>query len=554
MKKLLFYNLLLLSFSALSQWNPNPIINTPIAIALKSQDNVHSVSDSKGGSIIAWDDTRNALVSQSDIYTQRVRKNGVMKWTINGMAVCTNTALQKSSAITMAGDGSAIITWEDNRAGNYDIYAQKVDSSGNILWTIDGVAVCSKTTNQKNPKIISDDNGGAIIVWEDSLNNYWDVYAQRISSTGVQMWTSTGVSVCSSPNTQTNPKIEADGLGGAMIVWQDKRNNADYDIYAQRLDNSGVGLWGTNGVVVCNALNTQNNPRIEPDGSNGALIGWSDKRNAIDNNIYAQRITASGVAQWTSNGLLVCGATNNQSALDMKYIGTSGLMLTWKDDRASTNAIYAQLVSLAGVNQLASNGILISNGLKSINPNTISDGLGGAIIAWQDSTTLGWDIKSQSINSLGAIQWSVGGETVCSASDDQINVSQVTDNSGGAVYVWEDKRNLSNYDLYATHFYSSGTVNYVGIKELTNENQLQSICFPNPINSSSSIQLNNNSSNHSWEITIYDAYGNLIDSQLLNHNESYSLNYSKYPNGIYFYFITIKGSSSFSKGSFISAN
>jgi hypothetical protein len=167
---------------------------------------------------------------------------------------------------------------------------------------------------------------------------------------------------------------------------------------------------------------------------------------------------------------------------------------------------------------------------------------------------LGWDIKSQSLNSTGVIQWPVGGEIVCSAFDDQVNVSHVTDNNGGAVYVWEDHRNFSNYDLYATHFYSSGTVNYVGVKELTNENLLQSLCFPNPINTNSTIQLNNNLSNHSWEITIYDAFGNLKDSQFLNGNETYSLNAEKYSNGIYFYFITIKGSSSFSKGSFISAN
>ena len=64
MKIFLVLSLYLISISSIAQWNPNPIINTPIAIAPKSQDNVHSVSDSKGGSIIAWDDSRNFLVSQ----------------------------------------------------------------------------------------------------------------------------------------------------------------------------------------------------------------------------------------------------------------------------------------------------------------------------------------------------------------------------------------------------------------------------------------------------------------------------------------------------------
>lgn len=553
MKHLYIFFIFFNSFIVFSQWNPNPIISTPIAIAAKGQNDPHSVTDTKGGAIIAWDDKRDTT-RLTDIYAQRVTNNGARKWTTNGMAICSHTASQTSSAIVDAGDGSAIITWVDARAGNYDIYAQKVDSSGNILWTANGIQVCSKSTKQKNPRITNDNAGGAIIVWEDSISNYWDIYAQRISESGVLLWISTGVPICTSPNAQINPRIDADGLGGAILTWQDKRNNLDYDIYAQRIDNSGTILWATNGVVVCNAINTQNNPRIEPDGANGALIAWSDKRNSLDNNVYAQRVSAAGIVQWAANGLLVCNASNNQSAIDVKYVGASGLVLTWKDDRSGSNAIYAQLVSLSGVNQLINNGILISNGLQSVNPNTMSDGLGGAIISWQDSTSLGWDIKSQKLNSLGALEWTIGGVIVCSASNDQINASQVTDNNGGAVYVWEDRRNFSNYDIYATHLYADGNANLVGVNEYSASPAIQSLCYPNPINSNSIIQLSNNISNQPWEIKIYDSLGNLIECQSLKNSESYSLSSLHYSSGIYFYFITISGNASYSKGSFISAN
>lgn len=553
MKLFLLKVFLLISCSMFAQWNSSTTINTPIVVAPKSQDNVHSVTDSKGGAIIAWDDNRNSTTGSSDIYAQRVRNTGVVKWSSTGKAICTNIATQKSSSIVDSDNGSAIITWEDNRAGNYDIYAQKIDSSGNVLWTANGIAVCAKTTNQKNPKIISDNAGGAIVVWEDSVSFYWDVYAQRINSLGVPLWTTGGVGICTSPNTQTNPKIDDDGLGGAVITWQDKRNNIDYDIYAQRIDNFGTVIWATNGVVICNAINTQNNPRIEPDGANGALIAWVDKRNGTDNNIYAQHINSLGVIQWAANGTVVCTATNNQSALDIKYIGSSGLVLTWKDDRSGSNAIYAQLLSTAGVNQLTTNGVLISNGLKAINPNTINDGLGGSIIAWQDSTSLGWDIKTQSIDASGVIQWANGGVTVSSAIDDQINVSQVTDGNGGAIYIWEDYRSGSNYDLYANHLYSNGSA-FVGIHELTKSATLQNVCFPNPINSNSIIQLINNTSNHPWEITIYNAFGNLIETKSLKSNENYYLNSTDYAAGLYFYTINLKNETTYTKGSFISNN
>lgn len=550
MKKIFLNFLFLSSFNLVAQWNTNSAINTPMSSAPKSQDNSHSVSDSKGGVITSWDDTRNSTTSSNDIYAQRIDKSGIIKWALNGIVVSSNIATQKSSAIIASDNGSAIITWEDNRNGNYDIYAQKIDSSGNILWTSDGVPVCSKTTNQKNPKLITDNAGGAIVVWEDSLSFYWDISAQRISSTGAQLWNSNGVSICAAPNAQGNPKIDIDGLDGAIITWQDKRNNVDYDIYTQRINNSGTVLWTVNGVVVCNSVNTQNNPRIEPDGSNGALIAWVDKRNGLDNDIYAQRINSSGVVQWNSNGVAVCAATNNQSALDIKYIGTAGLILSWKDDRSGANAIYSQIVSMSGVPQLTSNGILISTGLKSINPNTIVDGSGGAIIAWQDSTTIGWDIKSQKINSTGTTMWASGGVIVSDAFEDQINVSHVTDNNGGAVYVWEDHRNGTNYDLYANHLFNNGTF-YVGLNELSH-NSLQAVCYPNPINHNSSIKISNNQTNESWEITIYDTYGKILVSKKLNANEVYTLNSDDYLSGIYFYTVRLNSTLNYSKGSFIS--
>lgn len=555
MKKLFFCTYIFISLTTLAQWNINNSINTGVAIAPKSQNNVHTISDSNNGIVMVWDDNRNDATSKDDIYVQRFNASGIRKWALYGVNICSAANAQKNSTIAHVGNGDAIITWEDRRNGNHDVYAQKIDSSGNVLWTTNGVAVCNKTTTQKSPKIVSDNAGGAIIVWEDSLNFYWDIYAQRISSTGAIMWTTGGVAVCSSPNTQANPRIEADGLGGAIITWQDKRNNVDYDIYAQKIDASGAAQWTANGVVICNAVNTQNNARIESDGSNGAIIGWADKRNAIDNNIYAQRINASGTVQWTANGISVCSASNNQSAIDMKYIGSTGVVFSWKDERAGVNEIYTQLVSLSGTAQLTANGIKLSNALKSLSPNVVSDGAGGAIVAWQDSAALGsWDITSQKLNSVGVIQWSSGGVVVCDANDDQLYVSQVSDGNGGAIYAWEDRRNGSHYDIYVHHLYSTGTPNYVGIKELNQSNQVPSVCFPNPINSNSVIQLNNNFSNHPWEISIFDATGKLIKTANIKSNQTYSLNASEYSEGIYFYIIHIKNQSLYSKGSFISAN
>ena len=538
-----------LTTTAFAQWNTNTAINTPVTIASKAQDNIHAITDTKRGMILAWDDNRNNLTNATDIYAQRLRNNGLVKWTTGGVVICGDISIQKSSAITDSDNGSAIIAWEDYRNGNYDIYAQKIDSLGNVLWTADGIVVCSKANHQKNPKIISDNAGGAIVVWEDSASFYFDVYAQRVNSLGVMQWAGNGVALCTAPNGQVNPKIDTDGAGGAIVTWQDKRNNSDYYIYAQAINATGTVKWTANGLVVCNATNVQNNPRIEPDGGGGAYISWVDKRNGTNVDIYAQRFNTTGVAQWAANGLAVCSATNNQSAQDMKYIGAGGLAIAWKDERSGKFEIYAQVLNPSGVTQQIANGVLLSNtsSLRSINPNTVIDALGGCIVVWQDSTATGFNVHSQKINNTGAPQWTVGGETISSATSDQINATLVPDGLGGAIYAWEDRRN-GDYDIYAHRLFSNGLPT-VGIFEIENTKDFEVTCFPNPINENSIIKPSNVKSN--WVISVYDYTGKLIDKQAVNKNDTYQIPTQQLSSGVYFYNIYLAESNSTSRGLFI---
>jgi hypothetical protein len=552
MRTNLFFIALLVTAHSFAQWNSDATVNTSVTVVSKSQNNLHNASDANGGAIVSWDDNRNSATNASDIYAQRLNKSGLIKWAANGIPVCSTTGNQQSSAITDAGQGNVIIVWEDSRSGNYDIYAQKIDSSGNVLWAVNGVSVCAKSTNQKNPKVISDDNGGALIVWEDSVNNYWDVYAQRISASGAVLWTTTGATICAASNTQINPKIERDGSGGAIITWQDKRNNSDYDIFAQRIDNNGTIMWSVDGVGICNAINTQSNPRIEPDGSGGAIIGWIDKRNAVDYNIYGQRIDAGGAVQWAANGLAICSAAGNQSALDIKYIGAGGTVFSWKDARTATTSVYAQLVSLSGSVQLTADGIILSNGNKANNPNAISDQQNGCIIAWQDSSGTGWDIKTQRMNSLGAIQWTVGGVTVSNATNDQVNAVQVADYNGGAIYFWEDYRNLTDYNIYAHHLYNTGSPD-VGIKESSMDDHNVRL-YPNPIVNGSAITVGGEFDGDTWELSIFNAQGQLMKKEILRKNDRYYFNTKDFEPGIYFYYVQLNKTSSLVKGKFISLN
>ncbi|MFH0989343.1 MAG: hypothetical protein V1799_04920, partial [bacterium] len=119
------------------------------------------------------------------------------QWRHNGVAILDTAGNDGYSLPQIAEDGrgGAIICWRDIRnRKDLDIYAQRIDSSGKILWTHHGVPVCTAALNQNYPRMISDGEKGAIIVWEDGRDSVdLRVYAQKISSTGQVQWQENGV-------------------------------------------------------------------------------------------------------------------------------------------------------------------------------------------------------------------------------------------------------------------------------------------------------------------------------------------------------------------------
>jgi hypothetical protein len=129
----------------------------------------------------------------------------------------------------------------DHRNGDFDIYAQRVDASGVTKWTTDGVAICTANGDQADSTLTSDGSGGAIVIWVDYRSSKWDIYAQRVDVSGVTQWAPNGVGICTVVSQQEFPGLIRDQSGGAIITWMDDRNGivSCFDVYAQRIDKNG---------------------------------------------------------------------------------------------------------------------------------------------------------------------------------------------------------------------------------------------------------------------------------------------------------------------------
>jgi len=275
---------------AVRAWSGDPTVNTAICTAPGMQFPPQITSDGSGGAIITWEDWRSGQYN-SHIYAQRVDSGGAVKWTADGLAICTAPNDQHNPQLISDGSGGAIITWMDDRNGaDYNIYAQMVNSGGAVQWTANGVAICTASNDQDTLQITSDGLGGAIITWMDDRSSNYDIYAQMVNSSGAVQWTADGVAICTASGNQLEPQITSDGSGGAIITWSDQRSG-DYDIYAQRVNSTGAVQWTANGVAICTAPDDQGGSQLTSDGLAGAIIAWMDNRSG-NYDIYAQWVNS----------------------------------------------------------------------------------------------------------------------------------------------------------------------------------------------------------------------------------------------------------------------
>jgi len=183
--------------------------------------------------VVAWSHLPN-LVSEEDIYAQMLDQAGTLVWSIEAKPVCRATGTQTNPSVAADGVGGCVVAWTDHRNGTKRIYAQRLSASGAPVWTPDGIPLSPGDTPYGDPKIIPDNAGGAIVVWEDARNLTADLYAQRVGANGVPLWTPGGAPLTRAGGYQTMEAIVSDNAFGVIAAWEDNRSGV-YDVYANRL-------------------------------------------------------------------------------------------------------------------------------------------------------------------------------------------------------------------------------------------------------------------------------------------------------------------------------
>jgi len=442
---------LTLPVNTIAQWTSDPSLNTRFTNASGNESGQKTISDGKGGTIIGWVDTRSGT---SEIYVQRIDSEGITKWTANGI-ILTN-GFMALNQFSMASDGSTgvVVAWTDSRnigVSGYDIYAQRVDSSGNVMWTAGGIPVSNFTNNQTQPSIAYTDNSVAVS-WTDQRGGGANsrevgIYAQKLNLDGTEVWAANGVVALDAAQAQNNSIIAHDGYGGVMIAMDDESNSWNPRVTVQRLNSAGSQLFSASGIQATNRAVSGPSQFLDDmvgDNAGNITLTFRDHLNSPNIEYVAQKITYMGSRNLGAGGLRLVSGSGFMGFSKIGCVNNSNFIVTFNHYDGVNFSARVQEVA-AGSIMLPLTGLVLESSSSPIYTPEITADVTGAIISWRR----GDNVYAQKVFS-SSVLWTAGGVTVSNASGIMGTVKVTSDGAGGATVIFSEHRSLgTNTDLYA---------------------------------------------------------------------------------------------------------
>lgn len=178
---------------------------------------------------------------QKSIYHQLISSEGNFKWGSEGKLVTTKRG-QNSNPQFVVSNKNIFVSWVNEYANDKNIYAQLFDLNGNKIWKDNGTAVIEYEGDQFGQKAISDYRGNFIVAWIDRrfTKQFGNIYAQKLNSNGELQWTESGIDLGTYTNSEKSYlNILPDEQGGAIAIFKDKREKKS-DIYGQKIYSTGT--------------------------------------------------------------------------------------------------------------------------------------------------------------------------------------------------------------------------------------------------------------------------------------------------------------------------
>ena len=432
--------------STRAQWTTDLSMNTTVRAAEAIDISSHLVADGpEGSTYVSWFENGSG---NYQLRMQRLDVDGNRMWPDSGLVVSSypqNSAIYRYDLKTDQ-DGNAIVAFQDERTGQLDIVAYKIDPDGAFLWGDDGVELPTDGSTGIGPSVAGLSNGNTVIAWSTN-DTPGRIAFQLVTPDGTLMLLPAGEISMLTRVSRPVPVATTDG--GFILQYELEGANflAPATMYAQRYDEAGEHVWHDPVQVSTKTISGFFFPQPATDGRDGFYLAFNtgNPNNPNISDVYMQRVRSDG-STWSHEG-----SRMDNSDITQKF--TAGKGFAWINDddglmvplqvtdiAQGQSAVAVQRVDTAGALPLgpAVPPIIFSGSYTT--PVDIASTVDGAIIIQSTSTVNSDQLKAKRVDITGAAVWSPAVQDVSTASSTKGDVAVTSVRDGQAVVVWEDDR------------------------------------------------------------------------------------------------------------------
>lgn len=342
----------------------------------------------------------------------------------------------------------------------YDVFYQRLNSSGVEKFPQGGIMVADLTNSSTEDYGLDvDTTGNALIAFLDTREGISNqqVTAAKMSPSGDALWTRHGVQLTSDSAFHAAPKIVGTSDGSIVVAW-----TSNSDVVLQKLDANGVAQWGS-GIVFSLSGYDYLLADLHAADNGSVIVSWvSNKGFGSNSQLWTNKVSSSGSLLWGTGSVNIfnVGSLQFGNFPYFVYDGNGGAVFAWYTS-IPTLQCFAQHIRSDGSAAFPQNGVAGSGNTINVRVSpaaAYNKATDEVFMFWteEDSNQVLNGVYGQKFNSAGALQWGADGLTIVPlGADQQIFVSTVQVGDGALVF-WVDMQSFGSSTIQATRLDDAG--------------------------------------------------------------------------------------------------
>lgn len=260
--------------------------------------------------------------------------SGTSRVWVNPSSLADNFSIDgfsvNESDVAIDDNGNAIVVWSQNDGTNNQVFKAEYR---NGAWTVPANIndnISPDGQNVDNPHVAMDDNGNAIIVWDESDGSDTQVFKSEYRSGSWTHPANLADNISPDGSIARNAQVAMDDNGNAIIVWQ--QVDATFQIFKSEYR---VGAW-THPANAADNISPDGSIADEPVvamGNNGdAIIVWKQDSGGFRDQVYKSDYRA-GV--WTNPANVADYISMNTSDVPAPKVAmdnSGNTIVVWSED------------------------------------------------------------------------------------------------------------------------------------------------------------------------------------------------------------------------------